>query len=110
MSDEEMEQKYRLAFPALNGARKPKQAGVDVAPVMALIAGNQCDGPSTSTPAQAAAFAPFAALIFYVPFGSSQKGHLFFKKTATIFLLGLSNHPSLFIFIRPKNEHSFRGM
>ncbi|MFH5886300.1 hypothetical protein ACG2F4_18480 [Halalkalibaculum sp. DA3122] len=47
-----------LPFPALNGARKPKQAFVDVAPVRTLIAGNRRNGPSTSTPAQAAAGAP----------------------------------------------------
>ncbi|MFH5831254.1 hypothetical protein ACG2F4_06170 [Halalkalibaculum sp. DA3122] len=65
LSDEGASYKiYTLAVPALNGARRPKQAIVDVAPVRTLIAGNLRDGPSTSTPAQAAAFGPFTALIF----------------------------------------------
>ncbi|MFH5834377.1 hypothetical protein [Halalkalibaculum sp. DA384] len=57
--DEEEATNATLPFPALNGVRRPKQAGVDVAPVKVLIAGNRRDGPSTSTPAEAAAGAPF---------------------------------------------------
>ncbi|MFH5886514.1 hypothetical protein ACG2F4_19595, partial [Halalkalibaculum sp. DA3122] len=66
LSDEGASYKiYNLAFPALNGARRPKQAGVDTLPVRTLIAGSRRDGPSTSTPAQAAAGAPFTALSFW---------------------------------------------
>ncbi|MFH5884964.1 hypothetical protein ACG2F4_11690 [Halalkalibaculum sp. DA3122] len=56
----------------MTGARKPKQAFVDALPVMALIAGNRRNGPSTSTPAQAAAFGPFIA--FFSSFWVKPKG------------------------------------
>ncbi|MFH5834136.1 hypothetical protein, partial [Halalkalibaculum sp. DA384] len=52
---------------------RPKQAFVDVAPVRTSIEGNQRDGPSTSTPAQAAAFGPFSALSFWFLLGQAKR-------------------------------------
>ncbi|MFH5833061.1 hypothetical protein, partial [Halalkalibaculum sp. DA384] len=61
-------------------ARKPKQAFVDVAPVRTLIAGNQRNGPSTSTPAEAAAGAPFSALSFWFLLGQAKRNNSVLEK------------------------------
>ncbi|MFH5834025.1 hypothetical protein, partial [Halalkalibaculum sp. DA384] len=46
---------------------------MDVAPVKVLIAGNLRNGPSTSTPAEAAAGAPFTALSFWFLLGQAKR-------------------------------------
>ncbi|WP_395277500.1 hypothetical protein [Halalkalibaculum sp. DA384] len=76
---------------------------MDVAPVRTLIAGNLRNGPSTSTPAQAAAGAPFSALSFWFLLGQAKRDTSV-GEIVSCFTFRLLNHLSLFIFSSMKKR------